>query len=109
MPGVAIRGRARRRTAGPAHHRTDPWNPATSNRVDDAVDGPRRPHRSSRAHVPSNRSTDGGYDVTQPSRGTPEGRPTDAEGRLERTEVVVVELREEARDPQAFADRFDAL
>src|SRR4051812_4514136 len=109
MPGVAIRGRARRRTAGPAHHRTDPSNPAACNPVDDAVDGP-RPATSVLARPCSgNRSTDRGYDVTQPSRRTPAGRPRDAEGRLERTEVVVVELREEARDPQAFADRFDAL
>ena len=36
--------------------------------------------------------------MTQPSLGTSEG-----------TEANVVELREDARDPQAFADRFDAL
>ena len=43
-----------------------------------------------------------GYDVTQPTQGT-------AEPTAERTEDVVVELREEARDPQAFAEQFDAL
>src|SRR5262245_42145607 len=48
--------------------------------------------------ISGNRSTERGYDVTQPSLGTSEG-----------TEAVVVELREDARDPQAFADRFDEL
>src|SRR6476646_118404 len=51
-----------------------------------------------RASMTGNRSRDQGYDVTQPSRGTAEG-----------TEVVVVELRQEAREPQVFAERFDAL
>jgi MoxR-like ATPase len=44
--------------------------------------------------------------VTQPTQGTVE-QP--AEQTANKTEDVVVELREEARDPQAFADRFDAL
>src|SRR5262245_13004094 len=79
-----------------SNRRTDPLAFPSARRME-----PRsRPQRPTDVTRPctGNRSRDEGYDVTQPSRGA-----------AERTEVVVVELREEARDPQVFAERFDAL
>src|SRR5689334_14987836 len=94
MPGVAIRGRARRRTAGPALCLS-----ATAAHPRGGTIACASASVRCRASIyRGNRSADQGYDVTQPSRGTAEG-----------TEVVVVELRDQTREPQPFAERFDAL
>src|SRR6476659_244741 len=89
MPGVAIRGRARRRAVGPTLFHPPETEPSYVRK---------RPTGVARLCSTGNRSVRQGYDVTQPSQGT-----------AERTEEAVVELREEARDPQAFAERFEAL